>query len=782
MEKFRMFFSLIVFVFLITLSFSPVYGLVKLRNDINLVFDFSFETPVVEKIEKNGEIFDRIVIDDLPVSRDYNKPCLPVKPLKILLPFGRDLKDVHVFAYDKTSLGVGFNIEVGGRLIPLVNTIQDKVSKDVVSSVDLSSYSSSLYRNLGVYFSHGFPILHINLFPVQYVGRAGELVFYRNIRVVVETVESQDHTAFRGLKKDFDVVEHIVDNPSYLGTYQSMLRSVNENYDYVIITNLEFKNCNRGYTFQDLMDYKISEGLNCKIVTVGEILLNQDYSVNGKWGDNNPDNPFYQRDVSSNLDLFDDIPARIRNFIRYAYMEWGTDYVLLGGDADVIVNSDNIIPLRGLFANESGLPLNGLLSEEEDDIPSDVYYACLDGCFNYDMDEHFGECADRNDVDDTIDEADLYSEVWVGRACIDSKEELNNFVKKTLEYEQMGFDPYISEILFVGEDLGSSFYTRWGGDYKDQVEDYVLSQYNLNKFYDRDYEDNRWYTEELFEYIYQHPPQIINHDGHGNHRYILKTSGDNIATLTNEKPFFIYSHSCLTGAFDNYNCWSGYQEDDCIAEILTCEMPYGAFACILNARFGLGSEDSIESPSGSYDESFYKALFTEDIKEIGAASHYSKEDNVWRIDENGYRWCYYETNLFGDPSLAIKDPNDVYPGIPDRPSGETNGRKGEPYTYSTKSIDPSGSKLYYWFDWGDGTNSGWVGPFDSGATATATHVWHRKGTFLVKVKAKNMDDIQSEWSDPLSVSMPRTHGSKLSMLQRLFDFFRDYFVFRVFSL
>ena len=54
-----------------------------------------------------------------------------------------------------------------------------------------------------------------------------------------------------------------------------------------------------------------------------------------------------------------------------------------------VINEENIIPFRGLFANESGLPLGNLRDEEEDDIPSDVYYACLDGNFNYDCDDHF---------------------------------------------------------------------------------------------------------------------------------------------------------------------------------------------------------------------------------------------------------------------------------------------------------------------------------------------------------------------------------------------------------
>ncbi|MBS3777982.1 MAG: hypothetical protein KGY50_01660, partial [Candidatus Thermoplasmatota archaeon] len=41
----------------------------------------------------------------------------------------------------------------------------------------------------------------------------------------------------------------------------------------------------------------------------------------------------------------------------------------------------------------------------------------------------------------------------------------------------------------------------------------------------------------------------------------------------------------------------------------------------------------------------------------GPANHYSKEAHANRINENGMRWAFYETNLFGDPEIAIKDPN-----------------------------------------------------------------------------------------------------------------------------
>lgn len=111
------------------------------------------------------------------------------------------------------------------------------------------------------------------------------------------------------------------------------------------------------------------------------------------------------------------------------------------------------------------------------------------------------------------------------------------------------------------------------------------------------------------------------------------------------------------------------------------------------------------------------------------------------------------------------------PGKPDTPLGKTNGKKGTSYTYETSSIDPDGHRIKYLFDWGDGTDSGWVGPFDSGETAEATHTWNEKGDYEIKVKAKDeYDSEESDWSDPLSISMPKSKIPNNDLLQKLFDF------------
>jgi hypothetical protein len=86
------------------------------------------------------------------------------------------------------------------------------------------------------------------------------------------------------------------------------------------------------------------------------------------------------------------------------------------------------------------------------------------------------------------------------------------------------------------------------------------------------------------------------------------------------------------------------------------------------------------------------------------------------------------------------------PVIPGTPGGPTSGITGVEYTFTATTTDPEGEDIYYWFDWGDGENSGWVGPYDSGQEGSASHIWTSAGDFDVKVKAKDVNGGESDWS------------------------------------
>jgi len=60
------------------------------------------------------------------------------------------------------------------------------------------------------------------------------------------------------------------------------------------------------------------------------------------------------------------------------------------------------------------------------------------------------------------------------------------------------------------------------------------------------------------------------------------------------------------------------------------------------------------------------------------------------------------------------------------------------------------------WDWGDGNYSDWVGPFNSGDNCEQSYSWSSEGEYQIRVKAKDDFYGESEWSDPLSISMPKT--------------------------
>ena len=113
------------------------------------------------------------------------------------------------------------------------------------------------------------------------------------------------------------------------------------------------------------------------------------------------------------------------------------------------------------------------------------------------------------------------------------------------------------------------------------------------------------------------------------------------------------------------------------------------------------------------------------------------------------------------------------PLIPGKPSGPQNVRINEAHTYTACTTDPDGDDIYYKFDWGDGTTSGWLGPYKSGEEIQVNHSWNKRGTYEVKVKAKDIYGAESGWSDPLTVTVIRKSKSFYSFwfLQWLIDHF-----------
>ena len=631
--------SKVVFISVIVLitSFCGMVLASQEQSADSISMTYSFLSPTLSKISIKNDVYDQILLQNAPCSGSPGEPFLPTKGVYLLLPPNTKVDTIAING-EKTFIGSGFKIVPCGKSIPLTPHAVDAVpTPDTAVYTSGTLFPGRLFSEVGVYQFRGYSILVLMLHPVQYIPITGDLFYYPSLDVTVTlTKETHENSFFRGFPQDCNDILTKIDNPEVVDTYQELTPSMLliDQYDLLILTTDSLKS-----GFIPLAVQHNATGTKTIIRTLSDV------------GGSTPEN--------------------IRDYIRTAYTTWGIRYVLLGGDADVV-------PAKMLWVE--GMDEN--VTPYETDMPVDLYYACLDGTYNYDGDEKWGEPHDGENGSDV----DLIAEVYIGRACVDNTDEVDNFVQKTVEYLSLPpGETYLGDATFAGEYLGDYGIASFGGTTLDQLINgssengfttvgIPASSYIIDKLYDENYPgfdpNNPWGTgwpkEEIINRI-NNGVHLINHDGHAYYEYNMRMNTGDVNGLTNNDKFcFVYSQGCMSGGFDNP------EGGDCIAEYFTVKNTHGAFAGIWNARYGFFWSYSTDGDSQRYHRQFWDAVFGENIKEIGRANHDSKEDNLFLIQRSCMRWCYYETNLFGDPAVAFLNASGQKPQI--RISGVNGGR------------------------------------------------------------------------------------------------------------
>lgn len=115
----------------------------------------------------------------------------------------------------------------------------------------------------------------------------------------------------------------------------------------------------------------------------------------------------------------------------------------------------------------------------------------------------------------------------------------------------------------------------------------------------------------------------------------------------------------------------------------------------------------------------------------------------------------YDNEYWTDPltiHIIINNPP-TQPNI----DGQKNGKVGISYDYNFKSTDPEDTIIWYYIDWGDDSNTGWVGLYKSGQETIFNHTWNEQETYTIKAKAKDIHGAEGNWSEfEIKISNPRT--------------------------
>lgn len=555
-------------------------------------------------------------------------PALPLRLVRLLLPPGQTALAVEVERAEPVPIAGEHAVFPIQPPQPLSRPRRVRAAPDAVIYGSHAAYPAQPLLDAEKQSLRGFGVLVLRLSPLVYHPASGRLAYSPWLRLRVTTGPerrpSGELAAFRGRAADFERVAALVANPQALAAYP--LRPTGDrapDYRYIIVTSQAMADCGGPNNLQALAADKEARGIPTRIETV--------------------------ESIRSGYSGADDA-ARIRAFLRDMYDNHGAEFVLLAGDADgAEVGGETqapVVAVRDLWGN---------IGSGDDDLPSDLYYAALDGDFDADGDGVYGESGD---------DADLLAELSVGRAPVDSCQEVDHFVRKTLAYGNAG-SAYLNRVLMVGEFLwgdGNSA-EDWGKGYLERIR--VSSDANgidtlgfsenpffqAGTLYDRDLGGaESWDGGDMLAEL-NAEPHIINHLGHSYTFYNMRLTADEIdAGMSNQVYFFEYSQGCYCGAFDNrlddqYDREFYWQ--DSFAEHMTLRQ-HGAFAVLMNTRYGLGGYSNL------FHRLFWDALFRSGQDRLGPMHDASRDQLAGYVGaDSGMRWVFYAATLFGDPEVAL---------------------------------------------------------------------------------------------------------------------------------
>jgi len=584
---------------------------------------YRFDTSRVSVTDAGSRI--AVQGDALPSTWEAGRPELPYDIVTFLVPMGSRLVSVRAQATQEVTLATGTRLRPAAAIVDDAGRPKSPPQpRAAPRGAGAASATTPLAEFAGTGALHGYQLLSLRVYPVRYDEATGTVTAARGIELELDlesggaiplqrqryspAIETRAQRMLAGLVANpediapYDRRLGVRVEKSAIGGFQPTDAPSLEGSDveYVIVTTDAL-----AATWQTYADWKTRRGIPTVVRTVSWIEAN------------------YRRGA--------DVQETIRTFVKDAYAKWAVQYVLLAGDTDTL-------PARYGFSTFG----------VEFDLPSDAYFACLDGNWNLDGDNLWGEPALGEMAPG--DSTDLYAEVFVGRLTAKTPSEASALIAKLMAYENPTQTQYQSKMLLLGEVL---FPVDWqqgnpinldGAGFCEEMAGFTPACVTKTRLY----ENHTAFTNaaplsraaSIAEMSAGHG--FVNHIGHG-YRYSMSLGDASLvngllADLTNvDQQFILYMLNCTASAFDF----------PCLGEAFL-EATGGAVA-VLGA-----SRSAYAIPSRNYNRGFVEAVYQLGYAQIGPAfvqSRLAYTSNAWLDTGDHYTHLIYA--LLGDPEMVM---------------------------------------------------------------------------------------------------------------------------------
>lgn len=577
---------------------------------------------------------DGYAVPVLPQTRTLADPGdvdLPVREFLFVIPLESEVADVTIEPLSVHVEKVPGQLAVAG---PHLTDSGDAIVADPAKA-SLPAPAMEWGKFTGTQIWRGYRLLTLRVSPLRVAeaGQTGALEFLDefavrvNLRAATDPVDAviRQRQVPGEAEELRDTLRRLVSNPHEIAAMNredgmkvaepadgfqptaapSLLGSA---VQFLIITNQEM-----APEFQRLADFKTAQGMSTKVVTI----------------------EFIQANARQRADL----QETIRGFAQDAYELWGTEYLMLGGDTD-------IIPAR--YVDNSFYPTIGSTL-----IPTEIYFAGLDGTWNANGNARYGEPFGTAQGDDL---ADFAEEVYLGRATVSSFHDATVFVDKVISYESNPVGGnwtnralFAAEVLFPESYPEDDYITMDGAQFAAQIiEDYLipctdmeyLRMFETSAPYER---DARLTREALIDTLNTGRYGIVNQIGHGfyfnmsvGNANFMTTDADEL--VNGDHYFLMYTLNCASAAFDM----------SCLMERLV-QNPNGGSVASIGA-----SRAAFPNTTNSYQQEFFRHLLCQPDDRLGRLVALSRLPWLGSTFENSNdRWTFENYTLLGDPTLRI---------------------------------------------------------------------------------------------------------------------------------